>query len=185
MNKEEKKSIYNKKYREKNREKLLKKEKEFRKKNKKSIQKYLKKYRKNHRNEAKEYSKEYYKNNNEEIIKKNSEYRQKNKHKRNATEKIKRDGNICYKIEINLRSRLYHAIKNDQKVGSAISDLGCSVDKLKQYLEKQFYPHPKTRKQMTWKNYGLFGWHIDHIKPLASFDLTDRKQFLNACHYYR
>lgn len=25
--------------------------------------------------------------------------------------------------------------------------------------------------------------NIDHIKPLASFDLTDRSQFLEACHY--
>jgi len=36
---------------------------------------------------------------------------------------------------------------------------------------------------MTWDNWTLDGWHIDHIKPLASFDLTDRKQLLEACHY--
>ncbi len=40
-----------------------------------------------------------------------------------------------------------------------------------------------TKDTMTWDNYGLYGWHIDHIKPLASFDLTDREQFLEACHY--
>jgi len=34
---------------------------------------------------------------------------------------------------------------------------------------------------MLWSNYGE--WHIDHIKPLASFDLSDRKQLLEACHY--
>lgn len=26
-------------------------------------------------------------------------------------------------------------------------------------------------------------WHIDHIKPLAYFDLTDKVQFLVACNY--
>lgn len=27
------------------------------------------------------------------------------------------------------------------------------------------------------------GWHIDHIKPLCSFDLKDKVQFKEACHY--
>ena len=36
---------------------------------------------------------------------------------------------------------------------------------------------------MTWDNYGYYGWHIDHITPLASFDLTNRQQLLEACHY--
>ena len=35
---------------------------------------------------------------------------------------------------------------------------------------------------MSWENYGK-KWHIDHIIPLASFDLTNRQQFLQACHY--
>ena len=36
---------------------------------------------------------------------------------------------------------------------------------------------------MSWDNYGRTGWHIDHIIPLSKFDLTDREQFLKACHY--
>jgi hypothetical protein len=36
---------------------------------------------------------------------------------------------------------------------------------------------------MSWDNWGTHGWHIDHIIPLSSFDLTDREQFLKACHY--
>ena len=34
---------------------------------------------------------------------------------------------------------------------------------------------------MAWKNYGK--WHIDHIIPLDSFDLTIREQLLEACHF--
>ena len=36
---------------------------------------------------------------------------------------------------------------------------------------------------MTWKNHGRFGWHIDHIKPLEKFDLTDPNQQLIAFNY--
>jgi len=36
---------------------------------------------------------------------------------------------------------------------------------------------------MTWSNYGFNGWHIDHIRPLAAFDLANRSEFLKACHF--
>ena len=36
---------------------------------------------------------------------------------------------------------------------------------------------------MTWENWKIDGWHIDHIKPLNSFDLTDPEQLKEACHY--
>ena len=64
-----------------------------------------------------------------------------------------------------------------------ISDLGSSIEELKLYLEKQFYNHPTTNEIMSWDNYGFYGWHMDHIKPLSSFDLTNRDQFLKACCY--
>ena len=35
---------------------------------------------------------------------------------------------------------------------------------------------------MTWDNHGK--WHIDHIKPCASFDLLHKKQ-QRKCFYYK
>lgn len=54
----------------------------------------------------------------------------------------------------------------------------CNVyktDELRAHLEAQF------QAGMSWDNYGE--WHIDHIKPLASFDLEDTDQLKLACHY--
>lgn len=82
-----------------------------------------------------------------------------------------------FKLAINLRARLRTALKNNYKTGSAISDLGCTIDKLHIYLESMF------QKGMAWGNYGSFGWHIDHKIPLISFNLIDREQFKKACYY--
>lgn len=67
-------------------------------------------------------------------------------------------------------------VRGKTKAGSSVKDLGCSIEFLKQYLESKF------KSKMSWKNYGK-KWHVDHIKPLALFDLTKRRQFLKACHY--
>lgn len=87
------------------------------------------------------------------------------------------DKDIQFRISTTLRSRLRRAIKDEFKIGSAIKDLGCSIIELKSYLESKFL------SGMSWDNYGLEGWHIDHVKPLSAFDLSDRKQMLEACHY--
>jgi len=33
------------------------------------------------------------------------------------------------------------------------------------------------------KNWSHSGWHIDHIVPLAHFNLSDKEQLMKACHY--
>ena len=52
---------------------------------------------------------------------------------------------------------------------------GCSLEKLKQHLESQF------TEGMTWDNKG--DWHVDHIKPCASFDLTNPEEQKKCFHY--
>lgn len=90
-------------------------------------------------------------------------------------EKDKLKNDVNFKLKKTLRNRIRDVLKKGYKSGSAVSDLGCSVNELKVYLESRF------KEGMTWENHGE--WHIDHIVPLAFFDLTDREQFLKACHY--
>lgn len=93
----------------------------------------------------------------------------------NAYDKKRKLVDPQYKISVLLRIRMCSALKKGYKKGSGIRYIGCSVIQLKEYLEKKFQPG------MTWSNHGK--WHIDHIIPLCSFDLTDKKQFLKAVHY--
>lgn len=81
------------------------------------------------------------------------------------------------KIKHRLRSRLWQSLNGGYKSGSAVRDLGCSIEELKSHLESKFH------EGMSWDNYGKDGWHIDHIKPLASYDLSDPEEFKRACHY--
>lgn len=82
---------------------------------------------------------------------------------------------IHFKLAHNLRSRLYNAIKRNQKIGSAIDDLGCSILELKIYIESKF------TEGMTWDNYGE--WELDHIIALSTVDLTNKEQFLKVNNY--
>lgn len=82
---------------------------------------------------------------------------------------------INYRIGQKLRIRMLAAVRGNAKIGSAVRDLGCGIFEFREYIEKKF------KDGMSLDNHGE--WHFDHIRPLASFDLTDRNQFLAACHF--
>lgn len=86
-------------------------------------------------------------------------------------------GTVDGRLRSLLRNRMFYALKGKAKPDSAIRALGCTVEELRRHLEAQFQPG------MTWENWRRDGWHIDHVRPLASFDLTDPEQFRAACHY--
>ncbi len=92
-------------------------------------------------------------------------------------QKNRRVNDIQFRLSVQLRVRLWQAVKTDSKQGSAVKELGCSIEELKKHLEKQF------SKGMTWKNWSRYGWHIDHIRPLSSFNLKNKDEFLQAVNY--
>jgi hypothetical protein len=128
-------------------------------------------YRAQNKEKLNEYNRNYYKNNKLRA----REYYQLNKERINQTHNTRRKTDIQFKLGCRLRDRINKVLKKKQKVGSAVRDLGCSVIFLKQYLESKFYTG------MTWENYGA--WHIDHIIPLSMFNLENKEEFLQACHY--
>ena len=121
----------------------------------------------------------YYKANSIKLINKDKEFYKENKKEILTYDKVyckkRRHLDPKFRLVKNLRSRLSNILRNKLKSGSAIQDLGCSVEELKKYLEARF------ESGMTWDNYGK--WHIDHIVPLSSFDLSNREALLKACHY--
>jgi len=83
-----------------------------------------------------------------------------------------------FKIGANLFNRIKKAIKGYNKGSkSTISLLGCSVIEFREYIEVKFKPG------MMWSNHGTKGWHIDHIKPIASFNLSKEAEQTKCFHY--
>ena len=92
--------------------------------------------------------------------------------------KIKRENTVVYqniKLRANLRQRIRMALQINTKTGSTLELIGCSIKELRTYLEAKFLP------DMTWENYGL--WHIDHIKPCSSFDLSLKSEQKKCFNY--
>lgn len=81
-----------------------------------------------------------------------------------------------YLLVCNLRRRVLTALKGHRRCTSTFLLLGCSREYLRARLEAKFRPG------MTWENYGPV-WHVDHIRPCASFDLTDPAQQRECFHF--
>ena len=170
-----KKRIYNKIHREEiseqrkvyyqqNKERFKQLHEKYYLENKRKIQKYTCKYYNSHKQEVREYNQKYYMTNRDVINK-----------KRNIYFKNRKKKDPKFKIMCNLRSRISEVLKAD-KSKSTMKLVGCSIEFLKRYLESKF------KKRMTWKNYSK--WHIDHIKPCVSFNLSKLSE-QKKCFNYR
>lgn len=82
-----------------------------------------------------------------------------------------------YKTRRLVANRIKTALRLNQviKDQNTISLLGGSIADLKCYIEWLFRPG------MSWENQGE--WHLDHIQPLASFDLSCAVQQRQAFHW--
>ncbi len=99
--------------------------------------------------------------------------------KANIYIKSRRRTDVQFRLRTNLSARLRLAVHEagTGKHANTMALVGCSIEELRLYLESKFLPG------MTWDNYGLFGWHIDHIRPCVSFDLTKPEEQRRAFAY--
>jgi hypothetical protein len=181
-----------KEYRNKNKESVIKYSKNYKKVNSEIIKEKGKIYRETNKEiikiRQKYNSQKHYLKNRELLIQKSKtfresnpnyflEYRKKNPNYSGDYQKKRRECNFLFKLTCSLRSRIYgFLIKNNiNKKNKTFNIIGCSPQFLKEYLEKKF------TDDMTWDNYGFYGWHIDHIIPLSSSKTEE--EVYKLCHY--
>ena len=163
-----------KNYREKNKEQIREQQKEYRQTNKEKLFAQQTNYRKNNKHKIRERDRNYRLDNKEKIKLKHQQWSNKNKEYirayKNQQYHNKHKHSIQNRLRSSLRSRIRLAINKGKKCAKTMELIGCSLDHFRQHIEKQFVDG------MNWNNYGLYGWHIDHILPCSNFDLTDPLQ---------
>lgn len=114
---------------------------------------------------------------------KNRRYTEKPEVKARKTARYSTD--VQFKVASVLRGRLRVALAwvKAQKTGHTLDLLGCTIDDFIKHIEAQW------ESGMSWQNHGRYRvggpmtWHVDHIRPCASFDLTDPAQ-QRACFHW-
>jgi hypothetical protein len=150
-------------YNEENKEKIQERQKNYYTQNSEHIREQSTQWRLNNPEKKKNNDKEYRLNNLEVL----NEYK-----KKWANDKYHSD--TVYKVKSSLRARVRMFFKyKKSKPTSEI--IGCTWEMLVEHIETQF------KDGMTWDNHGKFGWHIDHIVPLATAKSVDDLHKLN--HY--
>ncbi len=123
---------------------------------------------------------EYYRKNKKKENERSRLYKLKNKEKikitANAYYKNRRKTDMGWRLLVNVRTRVNHALKGKYKKSKRTRDLlGCTVEELKKYIESKF------KLGMSWEKRHLI--HIDHIIPCSSFDLTKPSEQRKCFHY--
>jgi hypothetical protein len=174
-----------------NSEKEIQRSREWRKNNPNKIKEYSQKWyeinyeksikssrmwKENNVEKIKRYSEQYRENNPEKIKESHKKYRENNPEK--IKKSLKKSNQVPKrKMSSNIRRRLSQYLKLNviSKKNKTFDIVGCAPEFLKEHLERQF------KDNMNWDNYGLYGWHIDHIIPLSS--AKTEEEIYKLCHY--
>jgi hypothetical protein len=173
---------YNKRRYQEKRNELLEQKKKYREQHRQELREYAKKRYQEKSEKINEQKKKYYQQNKKKIREQHREYhkqhRQEIRKHNKEYEKKRYKNNHQYRLANIGRGRIYKARKaqNAPRYCKYNEAIGCTPEELDIWLESQFTP------EMNWDNYGTY-WHVDHIRPLCSFDLTDPEQYKAAFNY--
>lgn len=134
-------------------------------------------YRENNREKCCESTRKYRNKNRDKVNQRSRELKSKRRDELNELTRIKRLEDINFRLKCRGRALSYQACKkqNIKKTESYTNTIGCTIVQFKDHIESLF------TNGMNWDNMGK--WHLDHIKPCASFDLSDINQFKECFHY--
>ena len=126
------------------------------------------KYKEGNRSNLREKSKEYYKNNPDKIKKHREKYKSRRREINRIYIKKKRNEDVQFNIKEKLRARIHSALKRYTTTGKIkkSDEYGINFKAIIEHLK----PFPED----------LSKYHIDHIKPLCSFDLTKPEEIKKA-----
>ena len=118
--------------------------------------------------------------NKQDYIKNKIKQHYKNKYKKdiiNFNYINKRNDDVIYKIIDNLSRRAYKFLKRFNIIKSItyIQLIGCSVNELKEHINKQL------TDGMTFNNYGE--WEMDHIKAITLYNLNNENELYECFNY--
>ena len=132
------------------------------------------KYKQTQKRYHDKYNAEYYQRNKESF----RTYKQKTIDRQRNIDRSRYANDTQFKMKKILRGRLSCALKilTAYKSPDTMTLLGCSIDDFKKHIEQKF------QAGMSWENHGKI-WHVDHVLPCASFDLTVPEQQRTCFHY--
>ena len=169
-----KKREYQKLYREKNGDAMREKDRIRYRENKEEINEKKRKYYRENREAIIERRKPYREKTREQSRKRANEYyrkvmldpelreKRKKQNKDNHRQRYRKDP--IYRLLSNIRGGLWSCVRGRTKTSSSLGYVGLTSEELMEHLEAKF------TEGMTRENYGK--WHVDHIRPLSSFDFT-------------
>lgn len=138
---------------------------------------YNKQYRQQNKDKLAQQRLEWKKRNQEKVRLSQRMYTQQHRTKINKKRRQRSKTDPVFVLVNRLRTRLSKIMKRLQQSKPANTQylLGADWQTVLQYIESLFLPG------MTWDNRHL--WHIDHIKPIASFNHTEDGWAAAAFHY--